>query len=82
MTGTHGPIDKDLYTLMNGIAEALREVIPETCGFTLLVFRYDGLPGQRCNYISSADRESMVLLMEELVARFKGEHPDEHGGLN
>jgi uncharacterized protein (DUF885 family) len=40
-------------------------------GFVLLVFSFDGHEG-RCNYISSAEREDVVVLLKEQLARFQG----------
>ncbi|MEH2525889.1 MULTISPECIES: hypothetical protein [unclassified Bradyrhizobium] len=42
-------------------------------GFVLMVFRYGDEPG-RCNYISNgADRNDVVTLMKEMIARFEGQ---------
>jgi hypothetical protein len=39
--------------------------------FVLLVMPFNGPPGARTNYISNAKRESIIEMMEEVVARFK-----------
>jgi hypothetical protein len=58
-----------LDELFNGKARgADREV-----GFVLMVFPFEGREG-RCNYISNgADRNDVVTLMKEMIARFEGQ---------
>lgn len=41
-------------------------------GFVLLVFPFNGHEG-RCNYISNANREDVVVLLKEQLARFQGQ---------
>lgn len=42
-------------------------------GFVLMVFPFEDREG-RCNYISNgADRNDIVVLMKEMVARFEGQ---------
>lgn len=42
-------------------------------GFVLLVFPFEDRAG-RCNYISNgADRDDIVVLMKEMIARFEGQ---------
>ena len=45
-------------------------------GFVLMVFPFGDTTG-RCNYISNgADRQDIVTLMKEMVARFEGQPED------
>ena len=64
---------------MNALAEVLNNVLnphmagnkdaKPKVGFTLLVFNYDDYSGGRVNYISNAQRESMVEAMNEFLSR-------------
>lgn len=40
-------------------------------GFVLLVFPFDD-HGGRCNYMSNANREDVIVLLREQLARFQG----------
>lgn len=40
-------------------------------GFVLLVFPFGNHEG-RCNYISNAEREDVIVLLKEQLARFQG----------
>ena len=76
-----GPIEKEYLGLMNALATGIDEVLndgakgPERrTGFVLLVFPFND-HGGRCNYISNgADRDDIVTLFYEQIARF-----EEHG---
>jgi predicted component of type VI protein secretion system len=41
-------------------------------GFVLLVFPFDKPEGARTNYVSNAERDSMLVALKEIVARFEG----------
>ena len=49
------------------------DVKPRTVGFALLVFPLNEPLGGRVNYISNADRASMVVALKELLARWEGQ---------
>lgn len=72
------PIDPDLVALMNGVAKGIDDVLngatpgPKHNGFILMVFPFEGHEG-RCNYISNACREDVVVLLKEQLARFQGQ---------
>jgi hypothetical protein len=72
-----GPIQEEYVQMMNGIAHALDarlngDTMPErTTGFVLLMFPFHDHEG-RCNYISNARREDIVVLLKEQLARFEG----------
>jgi hypothetical protein len=75
-------IDPEFKEGMHVIASALDELFNEdkkgkdrTTGFVLLIFPFSELDKAepRCNYISNADRENVVTLLKEMVARFEGQ---------
>lgn len=70
---THGPIQKEYRASMNKLAKRLDKWLGGL-GFALLVFKF-GEP-DRCNYISNAKREDMLIAMKEFIARAEGmDHP-------
>lgn len=81
MSGKHTlgdvPIDARYREKMNELAARLdREfnhgTLPfKSTGFVLLVFPFGNHEG-RCNYISNAEREDVVVLLKEQLARFQG----------
>ena len=69
------PIEKKHRAQMNAIMKALTEVFPGY-GVALMVFEMDQpdrprVPG-RINYISNAERESMLVALKEFIARHEG----------
>ena len=76
-----GPIEDRYREMMNDVARSLDEVFnaglrggSRTTGFVLMVFPYGEAEGARCNYISNgADRQDVVTLMKEIIARFEGQ---------
>jgi hypothetical protein len=76
-----GPIQADLHGLMNGLAAGIDTIFngedrtqESKIGWVLMSFPFAGHDG-RCNYISNANREDIVVLMKHQVARFEGQ-PD------
>lgn len=74
-----GPIDPQYRMKMEAIARALDDVFnadrkgdDRQVGFILLVFPFEGREG-RCNYISNAERNDVVTLLKEQIARFEGQ---------
>lgn len=75
-----GPIDPALRDQMNALARAIDEIFngprspgqQKSVGFILLAFPFDGHEG-RCNYISNAQREDVVVLLKEQLARLSGQ---------
>lgn len=47
-----------------------RKVAPR--GFVLLTFNMDNPDGTNVNYVSNAERASMIIAMKEVVARLEG----------
>ena len=73
------PIEPQYIEMMNAIAQVLDEAFngkakgdDRTTGFILLTFGF-GDEGRRCNYISNADREDVVIMLKEQLARFEGQ---------
>jgi hypothetical protein len=73
------PIEEKYRDQMRHLAEALDEFLnPDAekgkhpVGFMLMVFPLDSHEG-RCNYISNARREDVVVLLKEQLARFQGQ---------
>lgn len=71
------PIDPQLDMTMYSLAQGIDEIIngdwdPKKNGFLLMVFPFAGFDG-RCNYVSNARREDVIRLLEELLAKFKGQ---------
>lgn len=81
------PISKEYREKMNRIARSLDRafngnasgnIAKRKVGFVLLQFEYGSTTG-RCNFISNgADREDIVVLFKEMIARFEGQ--PEQGG--
>jgi hypothetical protein len=72
-----GPIEDRFLTQMNALAGALDSILngedrgtDRKVGFVLLTFPFGSTDG-RCNYISNADRNDVVTLLEEQLTRFK-----------
>ena len=43
-------------------------------GFVLMVFPFEEVKGEgRCNYISNAQREDIVIMLKEQIKRFEGQ---------
>lgn len=82
------PISKEYREKMNRIARSLDRafngnasgnIAKRKVGFVLLQFEYGSADGRRCNFISNgADREDIVTLFKEMIARFEGQ--PEQGG--
>jgi hypothetical protein len=79
------PITPEFKQMMNDLASDLDHMFnrglkgkDKKNAFVLLLAPFNGPPGQRANYISNADRETVVILMKEVIARFEGQ-PDVTG---
>ena len=78
------PVQAEYHAKMTAIVQALDEMFNgqvggpgRKTGLVLMVFPFEGFDG-RCNYMSNgANREDIVTLMKEMIARFEGqpEHP-------
>lgn len=77
------PIQPQFREQMNAVAHALDDVFNDgrrgadrDVGFVLMVYPIGNLANgdARCNYISNgADRNDVVALMKEMIARFEGQ---------
>lgn len=74
------PIEPQFKDVMDALARGVDDVLNGTgCkpgdrknGFVLLVFPLNDHEG-RCNYMSNARREDVVVLLKEQLARFQGQ---------
>lgn len=88
MTSQEEPIQEQYIEQMNALAAAIDHLFNgDACfsaasgkgdekqvGFALLVFPFHAVG--RCNYISNANREDMLLAMKEFIARAEGQISD------
>ena len=75
------PIEPEYHALMNELAGRLDDMFnplrhmtgKKNTGFVLLTFQYGSTDG-RCNFISNgANRQDIVVLFKEMIARFEGQ---------
>jgi hypothetical protein len=77
-----GPIQEEFRVKMVTMARALDDYFngencaPEdrTVGFICMVFPLNAQEG-RCNYISNADRQDVIIMLKEQLAYFEGQKP-------
>ena len=75
------PIEPRLVRLMNVVASTLdmtfngdKKGDERKNGFILIVFPFDEIHGNgRCNYISNASRDDVVVMLKEQIKRFEGQ---------
>lgn len=72
-------IEQKYHALMNGLAHAIDELLNEgrpadspAIVFTLLVAESGNSEDGRVNYISNGNREDMLSMLQEFLARVKG----------
>src|SRR3954469_16018667 len=70
------PVEEAYHEQMVLIAKAIDAVFngdgdERKIGFCLMVFPFGPGPEGRCNYVSNAKREEIVLLLKEQLARFQ-----------
>lgn len=81
---THGPIQEKFRKQMNRLAQVIDEFFngkskpnrKRTVGFILLTAEFGKIDGGRVNYISNGEREDMIAMMREYLARVKGRYSD------
>jgi hypothetical protein len=74
------PIESEYVEQMTAVAMSLDVIFngdkhgnERPTGFVLLVFPFGDIPG-RCNFISNgANREDIIALFKEMIARFEGQ---------
>jgi len=67
----HGPLEEAIADVSKKIGRNIAAALPEGWGFALMVFRMNA-PG-RMNYLSNAERSTMITALEELVANMKAD---------
>jgi hypothetical protein len=81
---THGPIQQQYRKQMNRLAAMIDEYFngkrkpnrKPTVGFILLTAEFGKIDGGRVNYISNGNREDMLAMMREYLARAEGRYSD------
>lgn len=73
------PVEEKYLGVMNTLADVIDNALNDidaggvrNTGFVLLVFPFNSHEG-RCNYISTAKREDIIVLMKEQIKRFEGQ---------
>jgi hypothetical protein len=75
------PIEEQYYAQMEAVVHTIDEFFngekrgpDRAVGFVLLVFPFGNDPKGRCNFMSNgADRNDIVALFKEMIARFEGQ---------
>lgn len=83
------PIQAQYHALMNGLAEGIDKILngevkpgaDRKVGFVLLTAEFGKIEGGRVNYISNGERDDMVTMLKELLARFEGRVPGGAGNV-
>lgn len=81
---THGPIQEQYRKQMNRLAKLIDEFFngrrkpnrKPTVGFILLTAEFGKIEGGRVNYISNGNREDMIAMMREYLARVEGRYSE------
>jgi hypothetical protein len=74
------PIEEQYHNKMVAVAQSLDTLFngnepDRKTGFVLMVFPFGDAAGGRCNYISNgSDRNEVVVLMKEMIARFESHY--------
>jgi hypothetical protein len=76
------PIESGVLTPMNQLAALIDSALngdaagtpQKTYGFALLVFKFGEGMDHRANYISNAERSSMLTALKEFIARMEGRY--------
>lgn len=71
-----GPVEPKFEAKMRAVAQAISEFLGPDNGFILMMFPLND-HGGRCNYMSNARREDIIVLLKEQLARFEGQRLDE-----
>lgn len=78
------PIPTEHRKLLNALAHAIDEAlngpkqpgVKPNIGFVLLVAEFGKIDGGRVNYISNGERDSMLTMCREYLARAEGRYSD------
>jgi hypothetical protein len=84
---THGPIQEQYRKQMNRLAKMIDEFFngrrkpnrKPTVGFILLTAEFGKIDGGRVNYISNGQRDDMIAMMREYLARVEGRYSEGSG---
>lgn len=78
-----GPVDPEYVAEMTRISHAIDAVFngdpsegprEKKIGFILMVFEFGpSTPDHRCNYMSNASREDVIIMLKEQLAYFEGQ---------
>lgn len=71
----HGPMNKLARDIDRGL-NGRSKVKPKRYGFILLVAEFGKIEDGRVNYISNGEREDMIAMMREYLARVEGQYHD------
>jgi hypothetical protein len=82
---SNAPIQPDYRDMMRKIAEAIDEGFngnrkPKKVGFVLLTAEFGKIDGGRVNYISNGERDDMIAMMKEWIARAEGRYVETQPG--
>lgn len=77
------PIESEHHLVMNRLAHFIDEAlngplqpgVPRRIGFALLISEFGRIEGGRVNYISNGERESMLAMLREYLARVEKDRP-------
>lgn len=74
------PIQPEFHAMMNDVARALDRFFngdgPRRVGFILLTAEFGKIDGGRVNYISNGNREDMIAMLREYLARAEGRYQE------
>ena len=81
------PIEQQHHAVMNALARGIDEGlngprlpgVKPKIGFVLLVSEFGKIDGGRVNYISNGQREDMLAMLREYLARVEGRYSDQGG---
>lgn len=82
------PIEEKHRQMMNGLAAGIDDVLngaycprdQRKIGFVLLIAEFGKMEGGRVNYISNGDRDSMITMLREYLARVEGRYAEPAAG--
>jgi len=71
-----GPVDSEIAREMHAVAKTIDHWLNEHTGgkkwgFLVMMFPFDDHAG-RCNYMSNAKRDDVIVLLKEQLRRFEG----------
>jgi hypothetical protein len=82
------PIQSEYYHEMNALAEGIDKIfngpklpgVKPKVGFILLTAEFGKIDGGRVNYISNGNREDMLSMLREYLARAEGRYQEADEG--